>query len=112
MKDYQIRFRRAAKDDVASLRRYLERNFGTKRADEILVSLRDSLAKLGAMPELGRNAIELSSLLAGYRFLHLPKNTAFYVVDDEKRVVEIIRVFDNRMDALAILLECLKKKEK
>lgn len=112
MKDYQIRFRRAAKEDVASLRRYLERNFGIKRANEILASLQASLAKLGAMLGLGRDAIELSSLLAGYRFLRLPKNTVFYVVDGEKQVVEIIRVFDNRMDALAILLEYLEKREK
>ena len=45
MKDYQIRFRRAAKEDVASLRRYLERNFGIKRANEILASLQASLAR-------------------------------------------------------------------
>lgn len=111
MKDYQIRFRKAAKDDVASLRRYLEHNFGIKKANEILDSLQDSLAKLGSMPGLGRDAIELSPLLIGYRFLRLPKSTAFYVVDNEKQVVEIIRIFDNRMDALVVLLEYLERND-
>lgn len=112
MKDYQIRFRGAAKDDVTSLRRYLEHSFGIKKANEVLASLRDSITKLGAMPELGRDAMELSPLLKGYRFLHLSKNTIFYVVKGKNQAIEIIRIFDNRMDTLAALLESLEKNER
>lgn len=91
------------KDDVVVLRWYLERDLGIERANEILDFLRDSVSKFGSMPRLGQDAIELSPLLIGYHFLRLPKNTVFYVVDNEKRVVVIIRIFDNRMDALTIL---------
>lgn len=110
MKNYQIKFRNAAKKDVASLRRYLEAHFGLVKADEILNSLRTSISRLEAMPEIGRDATELSALLTGYHFLYLPKNTVFYVVDDQKQIIEVLRIFDNRMDALANLLEYLNKK--
>jgi plasmid stabilization system protein ParE len=105
VKDYQIRFRSAAKREITTLRRYLERNFGEDKAKVILNSLQASIAKLGAMPKLGRDATELSPLLIGYRFLHLSKNTVFYKVHDDKKLVEILHVYDNRMDVLAHLLE-------
>ena len=47
---------------------------------------------------------ELSELLAGYRFLPLKRNTVFYRVHDDEQLVEILRIYDNRMDIIAHLL--------
>lgn len=111
MRDYKIRYTEAAKKDIESLRYYLEKNFGREKANKFLKNLRDSITQLGEMPQLGRSAKDLSNLLVGYQFLHLPKNTIFYEAHDEARQVKVLRIYDNRRDILANLLEYLDKKE-
>ena len=78
MKNYKVRLRGAAKRDVKVLNRYLIRNFSESKVNEVLTSLQESITRLGRMPNLVRDARELSSVLQGFCFLRLPKNTIFY----------------------------------
>ncbi|MBD5806232.1 type II toxin-antitoxin system RelE/ParE family toxin [Limosilactobacillus walteri] len=104
MKNYQIGFRGAAKRDIANLHQYLVHRFDKQTADKASTSLKHSIERLSAMPGLGKDATELSELLAGYRFLPLKRNTVFYRVHDDEQLVEILRIYDNRMDVIAHLL--------
>lgn len=56
------------------------------------------------MPGLGKDAAKLSELLTGYRFLPLKRNTVFYRIHNDEQLVEILRIYDNRMDIIAHLL--------
>lgn len=104
MKNYQIGFRGAAKRDVDNPYQYLIHKFNKQTADKVSGSLKHSIERLSAMPGLGKDAAELSELLAGYRFLPLKRNTVFYRVHDDEQLVEILRIYDNRMDIIAHLL--------
>ena len=66
MKNYKVRLRGAAKRDVKVLNRYLIRNFSESKVNEVLTSLQESITRLGRMPNLVRDARELSSVLQGF----------------------------------------------
>ncbi|OJI11623.1 hypothetical protein BJI45_00740 [Limosilactobacillus reuteri] len=63
MKNYKVRLRGAAKRDVKVLNRYLIRNFSESKVNEVLTSLQESITRLGRMPNLVRDARELSSFV-------------------------------------------------
>ncbi|MCI1974426.1 MAG: type II toxin-antitoxin system RelE/ParE family toxin [Limosilactobacillus sp.] len=104
MKNYHVVVKPQAERDLKQLKQYLQQNFGNDKAKAKLDSLKKSVLGLGTMPNLGRNATELYSALVDYQYLHLPKNTIFYQVDDKNQLVVIIRVFNNRSDVITHLL--------
>lgn len=110
MKSYQLKFTEAAKQDIDSMNHYLNHNFGEQKAKKALGSLKNSILRLSEMPNLGRDAKDLSKWLVGYRFLHLPKNTVFFQFRDES-VIVVLRVYDNRREILANLLSYLDQEE-
>ncbi len=104
MTNYQIGFRGAAKRDVDNLYQYLVHKFDKQTADKVSASVKHSIERLSAMPGLGKDAAKLSELLTGYRFLPLKRNTVFYRIHNDEQLVEILRIYDNRMDIIAHLL--------
>lgn len=104
MKKYQIRFKGAAKQDIASLYNYLKQQFGSQIAHQKVNDLQDSISKLSNLPGFGRDASELSEVLTGYHYLHLTRNTVFYQILSNESRVEILRIYSNRMDVLEHLL--------
>lgn len=112
MKEYRVEFTEVAKNYIFDLYTRLISDFGKKTADSVKNELEHSISNLSAMPNLGRDASELSNLLTGYRYLHLKQNTVFYTVNDSQKLVYIINIYDNRMDMLRHLLEYLGEEER
>lgn len=104
MKNYQLGFRSAAKRDIANIYQYLIHKFDKQAADKASDSLKHSIERLSAMPGLGKDATELSELLVGYHYLPLKHNTVFYRIHDDEQLIEILRIYDNRMDIIVHLL--------
>ena len=110
MKEYRIEFTQDAKNYIVNLYNWLVNKFDKQSAVNVKDELEHSIGNLSAMPGLGRDASELSSLLVGYRYLHLKRNTVFYKVYEDQELVYVINIYDNRMDVLNHLLEYLQEK--
>lgn len=104
MKNYRVVVKPRAERDLKQLKQYLQQNFGEDKAKAKLDVLKKSVLGLGTMPNLGRSASELYPALVDYQYLHLPKNTIFYQVDNSAELVVIVRIFDNRSDIITHLL--------
>ena len=82
---------------------YVAQNFGTEIALEKLDELEKSINSLESNPYIGEEPRYPVLRRQGYKVLILEKDLVFYKVDDDKRVVTIYAVVDQRQDYLNIL---------
>ncbi len=82
---------------------YVAQNFGTEIALEKLDELEKSINSLESNPYLGEEPRYPVLRRQGYKVLILEKDLVFYKVDDDKRVVTIYAVVDQRQDYLSII---------
>jgi len=82
---------------------YVAQNFGTEIALEKLGELEKSINSLESNPYLGEEPRYPVLRRQGYKVLILEKDLVFYKVDDDKRVVTIYAVVDQRQDYLSII---------
>ena len=82
---------------------YVAQNFDTEIALEKLDELEKSINSLESNPYLGEEPRYPVLRRQGYKVLILEKDLVFYKVDDDKRVVTIYAVVDQRQDYLSII---------
>ena len=82
---------------------YVAQNFGTEIALEKLDELEKSINSLESNPYLGEEPRYPVLRRQGYKVLILEKDLVFYKVDDDKMVVTIYAVVDQRQDYLSII---------
>ena len=82
---------------------YVAQNFGTEIALEKLDELEKSINSLESNPYIGEEPRYPVLRRQGYKVLIPEKDLVFYKVDDDKRVVTIYAVVDQRQDYLSII---------
>ncbi|MCR4648053.1 MAG: type II toxin-antitoxin system RelE/ParE family toxin [Lachnospiraceae bacterium] len=82
---------------------YVAQNFGSEIALKKLEELEKSINSLESNPYLGEEPRYPVLRRQGYKILILEKDIVFYKVDEDKKIVTIYAVVDQRQDYLSIL---------
>ncbi|SEQ26267.1 toxin ParE1/3/4 [Lachnospiraceae bacterium RM5] len=82
---------------------FIAENFGNDVALEKLDYLEESIMNLGENPYIGVQPRYNVLKRQGYLVLILEKDLVFYKVNDDKKVVTIYAVVDQRQDYLSII---------
>ena len=82
---------------------FIAENFGNHVALEKLDYLEESIMNLGDNPYIGVQPRYNVLKRQGYLVLILEKDLVFYKVDDDKKVVTVYAVVDQRQDYLSII---------
>ena len=82
---------------------FIAENFGNDVALEKLDYLEESIMSLGEDPYIGVEPRYNVLKRQGYLVLILEKDIVFYKVDEEKKVVTVYAVVDQRQDYLSII---------
>ncbi len=82
---------------------YIAENFGNDVALDKLDYLEESIMNLGDNPYIGVQPRYNVLKRQGYLVLILEKDIVFYKVDDDKKVVTVYAVVDQRQDYLSII---------
>ncbi len=82
---------------------YIAENFGNDVALEKLDYLEESIMNPGDNPYIGVQPRYNVLKRQGYLVLILEKDLVFYKVDDDKKVVTVYAVVDQRQDYLSII---------
>jgi len=102
-----LKYRIVRTDKADSLIRrivlFIAENFGKDVALEKLDYLEKSIMMLADNPYIGIEPKYSILKRQGYMTLILEKDIVFYKIDDEKRIVTIYAVVDQRQDYLSIL---------
>ena len=94
MADYQIR----------NLTMYISLSFGSDVALEKLSELEDAIMTLGDNPNIGDIPRDIEIRRLGFRVLVLKKDIIFYKINEEKKIITIYAIVDQRQDYLKIRL--------
>ena len=101
---YQVHITERAQRDLESAADYIEYTLlNPTAADELLDAAEDALASLSDMPQ--RIMLVTDEVLAawGIRFILVKNYLGFYVIDEARQVVHIIRFLYMKRDWQAIL---------
>ena len=100
---YEVLKTRKADYHIRSISLYISLSFGPEVALNKISELEKSIMKLGDNPNIGEipRAVYLRRL--GYRVLILKRDIVFYKINEEKKVVTIYAVVDQRQDYLSII---------
>lgn len=82
---------------------YIAQNFGNEVALQKLDELERSILALGENPYIGTDPRYPVLKRQGYKVLILEKNFVFYKIDDEREVVTVYAVIDQRQDYLNVI---------
>lgn len=93
MNKYSLAITESAVKDLKKLQQYLIHNFGEVSANNSLSGIMSNLTDLEQLPNKGKSASSLISLLSGYRYLIVHKNIVFYSIDPDLFTIKIHRIF-------------------
>ena len=82
---------------------YIAEKFGNETALEKLNDLEASILTLGDNPYIGMEPRYTVLKRQGYKVLILEKDLVFYKIDDERKVITVYAVVDQRQDYLSII---------
>lgn len=82
---------------------YVAQNFGNNVALEKLNEIEKRILELGDDPYIGTDPRYLVLKRQGYKVLILEKDLVFYKIDEEKKIVVVYAVVDQRQDYLNII---------
>ena len=82
---------------------HVAQNFGSEIALKKLEELEKSINSLESNPYLGEEPRYPVLRRQGYKVLILEKDIVFYKIDEDKKIVTIYAVVDERQDYLSIL---------
>ena len=82
---------------------YIAEKFGNEIALEKLNILEESILALGSNPYIGTEPRYTVLKRQGFKVLILEKDLVFYKIDDERKVVTVYAVVDQRQDYLSII---------
>ncbi len=111
MDEYRIEYTFSSRDDMREMKRYILDTFKYRELGENFTKkMKEAAEGLKTLPT-GFNTVGFQ--YRGYEIHLKPYRTYlfFYVVDEEKKVVTILRVMQDGMDWQVILNQWLKKTE-
>ena len=82
---------------------YIAENFGNEIALNKLDDLEKTILKLGDNPYIGTEPRYTVLKRQGYKVLILEKDLVFYKIDENRKVVMVYAVVDQRQDYLSII---------
>lgn len=82
---------------------YIAENFGNSVALKKLDELEEAILSLGDNPYIGTTPKYNVLKRQGYMVLILEKNLVFYKINEEKKIVTVYAVFDQRQNYLDII---------
>ena len=83
---------------------YISLSFGSDVALEKLSELEDAIMTLGDNPNIGDIPRDIEIRRLGFRVLVLKKDIIFYKINEEKKIITIYAIVDQRQDYLKIRL--------
>lgn len=86
--------RQAAIEDLSDIWDYTAMRWSEKQADKYYQSIKYACFEIGAIPDIGKEYIEISKSLLGFRS---GKHILFYHIISEDEI-EVIRILHERMD--------------
>ncbi|MCL2808379.1 MAG: type II toxin-antitoxin system RelE/ParE family toxin [Coriobacteriia bacterium] len=99
MERYKVSLSRLAEQDVNEIIRYISVDLAVPdTAMVMLETIEESLKSLSTMPEIHPLVQDDVLASAGYRKLIIKNYIAFYLVDNMKKEVDVIRVLYSRRD--------------
>ncbi len=101
---YQVHITERAQRDMESAADYIEYTLlNPTAADELLDAAEETLASLAEMPQ--RIMLVTDEVLAawGIRFIQVKNYLGFYIIDEEHRIVHVIRFLYMKRDWQTIL---------
>jgi plasmid stabilization system protein ParE len=101
---YEIKYLSIAKNDVANIALYIADNLNApKAASDLLDTFDASIEKLREFPYICRIFEPHATLEYEYRPLIVRNYIVFYVIFEDKKIVEIHRVLYSKMDLKKLL---------
>ncbi|MDB6353909.1 type II toxin-antitoxin system RelE/ParE family toxin [Trichococcus sp. K1Tr] len=103
MKKYSIEFSEVAIEDLQSISAYVGEYFIEKaRTDAYVLSIIDRIELLKSVPNMGvlandKLGVPVSTEI-GYRLLFVDPYVAVYYVEDENKLITIVRIFHQKQD--------------
>jgi toxin ParE1/3/4 len=88
-----FRLTKKATEDLRSIGRYTQKNWGRDQRNKYLARLDDSFHTIAREPQIG---LACDYIRHGYRKYHVGRHLIFY--RQTESVVEIIRILHDRMD--------------
>ena len=82
---------------------YIAENFGNRVALKKLDELEEAILSLGDNPYIGTTPKYNVLKRQGYMVLILEKNLVFYKINEEKKIVTVYAVFEQRQNYLDII---------
>lgn len=101
--NYKVERTDTADSLIRNLVLFVAENFGNDVALEKLDDMEECMMSLGNNPYLGVKPKYNVLKRQGYLVLILEKNLVFYKVDDDKKLVTIYAVVDQRRDYMSII---------
>ena len=100
---YEIRRTDVADSLLHNIILTVAQNFGDETALEKLDEIESSINALGDNPYLGENPRYTVLKRQGYKVLILEKDLVFYKVNEERKIVTVYAVVDQRRDYVNII---------
>jgi addiction module RelE/StbE family toxin len=96
---YKIRYLPTAIADLQEAKRFLQSQYSLNKATEILKETRNRIKSLIDVPRIGR----ISDFDPNKRQIVISHYWVFYMVDENKNIIEIYRVLDSRRNLERLL---------
>ncbi len=87
--------------DLELLKDYLDREFGTRKEQQILRAIFADLKRLSDYPETDIHLFERFGIMTDYKCIYTHQNYAFYRLEGD--CIKVIRILDHRRDFLHVL---------
>lgn len=96
--NYSVHFTKLAMNDLDDIFRYISKDlFAENTATELLERIDSSIMQLREFPKLGNRLTDEYLRIKGYRRVIVDSYIIFYIVNDERKKVIIMRIlYDKR----------------
>ena len=104
MGEYKVELARASKNDLRDIVRYISSQLSAPvTAEKMMDEIEKALSELTDMPQRCHPVTDERLNTMGYRKLIIKNYIAFFVIDENAKVVNVVRILYARRDWLTIL---------
>ena len=98
---YKIEISQRASRDISKIYSYLEKNASKSVGVKYLHDFKESISRLQLYPKMGKVAYDTyTNCFDGYRKLFVKSFVILYIVNMDKRSVQIMSIYHTKMDYL------------
>lgn len=101
---YTVHLTQRAQRDLESAADYIEYTLlNARAADELISAAENTLASLSDMPQRIMTVSDEVLAAWGIRFIQVKKYLAFYIIDEEKHIVHVVRFLYGKRNWQSVL---------